>query len=475
MTGKQTASTADIGLFTPEMLEGLVWLELTHRGQQGYDLGELASEFEPARGDADRLWSLYKALLATEIRSDYPYEEPNDLPAIKSLRPDGPRVMDYRLSDVQLQDRMLGALQGRVCGIILGRPVEGNQKDQIRERLEATGDYPLSDYFRSFWTQDGKRQISGYASFKSTREGLKFNEAAEADDDLNYVLLNLRLLEKFGPNFTTEHVGYNWLESFPVNWSWGPERTAYINLARYTDYGRRWKSIDPVTLWNVTHYLHESSELIGAQIRAEAFGYAAPGLPELAAEWGYRDAALTHVRNGIYGEMLFAVIISAAFVAPDLRTAIEVGLTEIPENCRLAEAIRNTLSWWDETHDWEAVYERIDEHYNKIYTVGGTINNACIIVNSLLAGDNDFERTLCLTVMQGQDTDCTAGTAGSIIGAYIGAGNVPEKWTDPLCDTFETAIVGESRNYISALADRCFQLARTLGKSQRAIPFRWDQ
>jgi len=475
MTEKNAASTVDIGLFTPEMLEGLVWGELTHRSQQGYEIGGLPDKFEPARGDADKLWELYNELLRTETRADYPYQEPNDLPSIKALRPDGPRVMDYRLSDVQLRDRMLGALQGRVCGIILGRPVEGASKEKIRARLESTGDYPLSDYFRQFWCEDEKRMINGYPSFKSTREGLRMNKAAEGDDDLNYVMLNLRLLEKFGPGFTTEHVGYNWLESFPVNWAWGPERTAYINLARYTDQGGRWRTIDPDTLWKVTHYLHESSELIGAQIRAEAFGYAAPGLPELAAEWGYRDAALTHVKNGIYGEMLFAAIIAAAFVAPDLRTAVEVGLTEIPKNCRLAEAVRNTLKWWDELKDWEAVYSRIDEHYNKIYTVGGTINNACIIVNALLAGENDFERTLCLTIMQGQDTDCTAGTAGSIVGAYIGAGNVPEKWTAPLCDTFETAIVGEGRNRISEVADRCYYLARTLLKTQRAIPFRWDQ
>lgn len=471
---KQITSKADTGLFTPEMVENLVQLELRHRGQQGYDLGDLPDKVEKASGDADALWMLYQNLLQTSIPPDFSYQEPNDLETIKALRPEGPRVMENNLSDIQLYDRVLGALQGRIVGIILGRPVEGNTKEQIRTRLNSTGDYPLKDYFRQFWTEEGVRKINGYASFKSTREGLRLHQAAEADDDINYVLLNLRLLEKFGPDFTTEHVGYNWLESFPVNWSWGPERTAYINLARYTDYGARWRRIDPDELWRVTHYLHESSELIGAQIRADAFGYAAPGLPEYAAEWAYRDAALTHVKNGIYGEMLFAAIISAAFAAPDLRSAIEIGLTEIPESCRLAEAIHNTLQWWDDLQNWEAVYEKIAANYNQ-YTPGGTINNACIIVNALMAGNNNFEETLSLTIMQGQDTDCTGGTAGSILGAYIGAGNIPSKWTDPLNDTVDSAVVGEGRNNISKVAERLCKLACTLGKVKRSLLFRWDQ
>jgi ADP-ribosylglycohydrolase len=470
----QEVSFADTGLFNSDTLEDMVRLELSHRGLQGYDLGGFAERIVEASGDMHALWEVYGSLLKTSIESGYPYDEPNDLPSIKSLRPDGPRVMEYSLSDLQLSERILGALQGRIVGIILGRPVEGNSKEEIKLRLESSGDYPLNDYFRQFWTEGGIRKTSGYASFKSTSEGLGLHKAAEADDDINYVLLNLRLLEKFGSDFTTEHVGYNWLESCPVNWTWGPERTAYINLARFTEYGARWKSIDLDTLWKVTHYLHESSELIGAQIRADVFGYAAPGLPEIAAEWAYKDAALTHVKNGIYGEMLFAAIISAAFVAQDIRSAIEIGLSEIPAECRLSEAIRSTLRWWDETNDWESVYQRIAEKYNK-YTPGGTINNACIIVNALLAGGNDFSQTMAVTIMQGQDTDCTGGTAGSIMGAYLGAGNIPTRWVQPFNDTFDSAIVGEGRNSITDTAKRISKLACAMVKSKRSIPFKWDQ
>ena len=46
----------------------------------------------------------------------------------------------------------------------------------------------------------------------------------------------------------------------------------------------------------------------------------APGYPEKAAEMAYNDAYLSHRRNGIYGEMFFSAVQSAAFTVD---TAVE--------------------------------------------------------------------------------------------------------------------------------------------------------
>ena len=50
-----------------------------------------------------------------------------------------------------------------------------------------------------------------------------------------------------------------------------------------------------------------------------------PGMPETAAELAYRDAAVSHVKNGIYGEMFIAALISAAFITNELDELIQVG------------------------------------------------------------------------------------------------------------------------------------------------------
>jgi hypothetical protein len=45
--------------------------------------------------------------------------------------------------------------------------------------------------------------------------------------------------------------------------------------------------------------LNPKDEYCGALIRADAYGYACPGRPALAAELAWRDASLTHRRTGI--------------------------------------------------------------------------------------------------------------------------------------------------------------------------------
>src|SRR4028119_1954658 len=97
----------------------------------------------------------------------------------------------------------------------------------------------------------------------------------------------------------------------------------------------------------------------GAQIRADFFGYVAPGNPELAAEFAWRDACISHVKNGICGEMWAAAMIAAAFVTDDLYTLSEAGLSQIPERCRFAEDVRTVMGWHREGLSYDDASDRI--------------------------------------------------------------------------------------------------------------------
>jgi ADP-ribosylglycohydrolase len=279
------------------------------------------------------------------------------------------------------------------------------------------------------------------------------------DDDMDYPLIALHVLERYGPDFTTEHVGQAWQMKLPYLLVYTAERVAYRNLVN----GLR----PPET----ATYRNPYREWIGAQIRADLWGWVSPGRPEQAAALAYRDAALSHVKNGIYGALFFAAAIAASFAVPSIREALEIGLTEIPARSRFAEAVRNTIRWVDEDGDFQRTTDRIHEAYGHYHGVH-TINNAALIVMGLLyaersqhgfAGNAEtFEPAICLTVMGGWDTDCTGATAGSLAGARLGATALPQKWVGDFHDRLESIVIGMTDNRFTDLADRTLAQAHRL-------------
>lgn len=49
-----------------------------------------------------------------------------------------------------------------------------------------------------------------------------------------------------------------------------------------------------------------------------------------------------------------------------------------------------------------------------------------------------MEKQVCLATNCGEDTDCTAGTAGAVLGIIQGAEKLPEKWKNACSDKIAT-------------------------------------
>ena len=58
------------------------------------------------------------------------------------------------------------------------------------------------------------------------------------------------------------------------------------------------------------------------------------GNPRKAAEFAWRDAFLTHRKNGMYGEIFFSAVEAAAFTEDSIDDLIKICLQYIPQNCR---------------------------------------------------------------------------------------------------------------------------------------------
>jgi len=226
------------------------------------------------------------------------------------------------------------------------------------------------------------------------------------------------------------------------------------------------RSGSPIATWRwleppaTATYRSPYREWIGAQIRADGFGYVNPGDPQLAAEYAWRDARLSHVKNGIYGEMWAAAMIAAAFTTDDMEQIIRIGLSEIPANCRLAEALGRSIASLAMYPTWEQAWDKLMQSYGSYHRVH-TINNAVIVALALLYGRGDFAKTVSIAVMGGLDTDCNGATAGSVIGAVLGAKRIPEPYVAPLNNTLRSAVFGYDGSKITDLAKRTLAVARS--------------
>lgn len=419
----------------------IIQSELIQRREEGCDVGDIGTRIDAALADetvADGAFKkLYDELAALEPEASFPYVEPSELEAIRALRPDGPRRMAANLAENEIRDRIHGAWLGRAVGCSLGKPVEGWPRRRIDRYLESAGALPLDDYIPYAEGVIMPRLKS------STRDNI---ECMARDDDMDYPILGLLALESKGADFTSRTMADVWLSRMPFRLLYTAENAAYRNFVngRWPPESAAWRN--PFREW------------IGAQIRADIFGYATPGWPEKAAELAFRDASISHAKNGIYGEMFVAAMLAATFSTSDIAEIIDIGLSEIPANCRLAEAVRDTLAWCRTWSGWEEVWDRINQRYGHYHGVH-TINNAALVVMGLMFGADDYQKGIVVAVRGGWDTDCNGATVGSILGARFGASELPAKWTGVLNDRLLSSVRDCNDNRISELAQRTHRIA----------------
>lgn len=370
--------------------------------------------------------------------------EPDDLKKIRSLRPEGPRKLWNSLDTELYKERLKGALIGRFAGCTLGAPVEFWSVENMEAWASYIGDaFPPEDYWSSIKNPSDKR-YGVSECFKYTKPGI---DGVPVDDDVTYTLLGLLILEDYGPEFTIKDAGAAWVKYLPCACT--AEAVALENLRKGVPAHLAAEENNPYVQW------------IGADIRSDPWGYLAPGLPEKAAEFAYRDAYLSHRRNGIYGEMYFSAVISAAFAVGDIEAALRIGLTEIPADCHLAQDVRWALEVGDSIQDYKEARAAVEARFGDMSGVHTNLN-ACLTIFGLFIGGDDFTKAIGETVAMGYDNDCTAATVGSIFGAAKGIEAIPEKWYQAFNNKVYTYINGHSMFHIDDVFQRFIRQADAL-------------
>ena len=305
-------------------------------------------------------------------------------------------------------ERIYAGFLGMNIGIRLGAPVEP-----------------------AIWSYERIRDTYG-----DIRGYVKDYKHFAADDDANGPVFFLRALNDNAGQVTPQAVAEAWLnyarEGVGLYW-WGgygvsTEHTAYLNL----------KNGVPAPQSGSIHQNGQTlAEQIGGQIFIDTWGLVAPGDPGRAARYAAAAASVSHDGEGLNGAAFIAACISQAFLTSDINEIIDAGLRQIPGNSVYAEVV-GAVRAFHRSHpqDWRACRAMLEAQwgYDRYGGVCHIIPNAGVCALALCYGTGDFARTVEIATMCSWDTDCNAGSVGSILGVACGLNGLPAHYRAPIND-----------------------------------------
>jgi len=340
-----------------------------------------------------------------------------------------------------LPDRIRGAWLGRAVGNTLGKPVEGLTRAEVEVYLRAAGHWPLAGYLPLLDPlPSGVPRLHPSAPVATAG---RFTDVPR-DDDIDWAILNLHLLERHGRAITTAQIAAGWLDRMPFTQTYTAERAAYRNLVHGLEAPATATTRNPYREW------------IGALIRGDAFGMVSPGDPAEAARLALVDARLSHVANGLYGELWAAALVAAALAADSIEAAMEHALPVVPAGSRLADVLRSVVRLHATGADHVAALDWVDQELDE-YSWVHTLNNAALIAIALLWGQT-FIEAAGISIAGGRDTDSTTATVGSVYGALHGASAIPSELLRSTPVRVRSAVRDFDRVTIDELAERTLAL-----------------
>ena len=373
-------------------------------GSMGYDVSKAEALIEPAykaykEENAPDLVRI-RAQIMFELENapkipDHPYWNYKQYNSFSEYESDVdfPADAGYDIASDDFEERTYAGWVTQVIGSVLGTAIEGYTTDM------------LYDVFG---------EITSYV-----------NPPQTYNDDITYEIAFLEAFKEYGYDVTADILATYWVGFVPSGWS--AEEAALANIMQGI---RPPKSAVIGNPWR---------EWIGAQMKGAICGMVAPGNYREAARLAWIDGSVAHVNNGIIGEIFNALLVSGAYIEPDVATLLKKVLGMIPKESEYYSVVNFAYQQCLKNSEWLPAWRACEEKFKEYNWIHAYPNAAAEVVALYFAGD-DFNKCMNIIAMCGQDVDCNAAQIATIYGVMFGLSDIDSHWIDPIGDDIKTYV-----------------------------------
>ena len=292
------------------------------------------------------------------------------------------------ISKEELKDKVAGAWASKMIGVMYGREMEFKAVGEMYE-----GDIP--------WTPE-------------------LVEKSLLEDDIYGQLSFMMTLEKHGLKAPVKQLAIDFANAgFPL---------CHANLQARKNI---FNDIMPPLSGCPEYSMHADD--IDFQIESDFIGFIHPGMSQSSNLMCDSIGRIMAYGDGLYGGMFVAAMHTLAYFNDDVVDIVKTALNAIPAESTYAQCIADVIKGYQENPDeWKKTWQLIQQKwgYNDIcipfhdFNIDAKLNGAFIAMG-LLYGNEDFERTMQITIRCGQDTDCNSANAAAVLGIMHGYAKIP--------------------------------------------------
>lgn len=186
------------------------------------------------------------------------------------------------------------------------------------------------------------------------------------------------------------------------------------------------------------HYIFNShADDIDWQIECDFLGNMYPGLVNASAKRSFEIGHIMNYGDGVYGGVFVTAMHAAAFTANSVNDIIKAGISVIPDGTTFKDTMDLVMESYAAGDTWRQCWQKLEDAYGTVdkcpdmsgvaYNIDAKLNSAYILIG-LLWGNGDFEQSMLISGMCGQDSDCNPSSVAGILGNFYGASKIPEKY-----------------------------------------------